>query len=800
MNPFESRLFKFLLPLLLLLNSAIGYASQTAENGKTPAPNIAQSHADMPLEKVSLQLKWLDQFQFAGYYAAKIKGFYEDEGLDVEIRPRDIHRNNIEQVINGEADYSIGDSILLLYQARQQPVVIVAPIFQHSPQVFITLKSSGVNTPYDLDGKEVAFYNNDADGFALEAMLAQIGVKPKYKRFTITSSPTMLSRGEVVAYPGYLSNEPYYLKKHGYEINLIRPMSYGIDLYGDMLFTSKHEASAHPDRVERFKRASIRGWEYALSHKKELAEYIRNELKVDKTLEHLLFEADVIEEMMVSKSMPIGTVDEGRLRFIQDLFKKHGLIDKSFSLKEGIYRPQNPSSKFTRKETEWILQHPIVNVAIDSAWEPIEFVDDEGHFSGISAGYLNYLSQATGITFKPEKNLSWSEAVHKVKTGELDMFSAVVKTEERVQYTNYTEPYLKFPMVIATQRGEPFIADMAKLKGRKVAVVKDYASHEQLKRLYPEIPLLLVDTALSGMEAVSTGKAYAYIDNVAAISHIIKKQNFTNLQISGETPFRADLAMAVRKDWPELQSILQKALNTMSEHTQDQLTDPWLQVAYKKEIEWKALISILGPIVLFLIVISLYTRRLSKLNKDLIHTQQELTDSNQKLAKLSTTDHLTGAFNRGYLDQVLIQESLRSNRYKNPLSMILIDLDDFKKVNDTYGHMVGDEILLQTTQWIQSSIRQTDTFGRWGGEEFLIICPDTQLDQAEILANKICSGIAEETFVENIRQTLSIGVSQYKQKEPINKWITRTDQSLYMAKHQGKNQVVSCIQLLTAKP
>ncbi|MDG6773770.1 diguanylate cyclase [Thiomicrorhabdus sp. ZW0627] len=784
-----SNFSKFLVLSLLCLNWSVSFAVQT--DAKNPTPEKSSN-----LEKVSLQLKWLHQFQFAGYYAAKIKGFYADEGLDVEIRQRDIHRNNIEQVISGEADYSIADSILLLYQARKQPVVIVAPIFQHSPQVFISLKSSGIDSPYKLDGKNVAFYKNDADGFALESMLAEIGVKPKYKRVMITADPEMLSRGEVVAYPGYLSNEPYYLKRHGYEINLIRPMNYGIDLYGDMLFTSQREVTEHPDRVERFRRATIRGWQYAMTHKKEIAKYIQKELNSNKTLDHLLYEADVIEEMMVFKSIPIGTMDEGRLQFIQNLFKKHGLIDKTFPLSEGVYRPQKTSTTFSRKEMEWILHHPVVKVAIDSAWEPIEFVDKKGHFSGISAGYLNYLSQSTGITFQPAKNLSWSEAVHKMKTGELDMYSAVVKTADRTQYTNYTEPYLKFPMVIATQRGEPFIADMAKLKGKTVAAVKDYASHEKLNRLYPEIPLLLVDTAQDGIEAVSKGKAYAYVDNVAAISHIIKTQHFTNIQISGETPFRADLAMAVRKDWPELQSILQKTLNSMDEETRNHLTDPWLQVAYKKEIEWKAFASILGPIILILIIISLYTRRLSQLNRDLVCTQHDLTESNQKLETLSTTDHLTGIFNRSHLDQVLTNESQRSNRHRYPLSMILIDLDDFKKINDTYGHLTGDDILIQSSEWIQSSIRETDTFGRWGGEEFLIICPDTTLDQATVLAEKIRQGIAEQLFTENIKQTLSIGVSQYKSYEPINKWISRTDEALYKAKHQGKNQVVSCLQLL----
>lgn len=91
-------------------------------------------------EKITLQLKWFHQFQFAGFYAAKEKGFYKDVGLDVEIKQRDLKFNNIEQVINGEAQYGVADSILLLYRAKGEPVVLVSPVFQHSPSILYTTK------------------------------------------------------------------------------------------------------------------------------------------------------------------------------------------------------------------------------------------------------------------------------------------------------------------------------------------------------------------------------------------------------------------------------------------------------------------------------------------------------------------------------------------------------------------------------------------------------------------------------------------------------------------------------------
>lgn len=758
--------------------------------------SVQATPAAPSLEKVTLQLKWLHQFQFAGYYAAKIQGFYEEEGLDVEIRQRDLMQNQIHQVINGDAEYGVSDSILLLYQARKEPVVIVAPIFQHSPQVFITLDKSGIQNPYDLQNKDVAFYYKDTDGFSLLAMLEQIDVQPNLKRVVIDANPESLVRGDIVAYPGYLSNEPYLLAQQGHQVRTLHPLNYGIDLYGDMLFTSQKEVQNHPGRVERFKRATLRGWEYALNHKQELAEYIKNELDSDKTLDHLFYEADVIERVIDSKLTPLGTLDEGRLRYILDLFKKHGLTDKSFSLQDGIFRSEEQDIQFTEKELRWIKQHPVVKVAVDRSWAPIEFVDEAGRLNGISASYLNFLKEKTGIQFKAATELQWPEAVKRMENRQLDLYSAVIATEERRDYTLFTQPYLKFPMVIVTQRDHPFIGDLSRLQGKKVAVVRNYAIHEMMARHYPEIRLQLVDSPKSGLKAVSQGQAYAYLDNLAVASHLIKEENFSNLQISGETPFRADVTMAVRNDWPELRSILQKAFDSMDQATRNRLTEHWLQVTYKKEVEWRTALQVLVPLLLILLTAVLYSRRLKRTNQALRQSQQALSESNRKLESLSITDHLTGCFNRGYLDKTMHRESQRINRYGGHLSLILIDLDDFKQVNDRYGHLTGDRVLIDSCAWVRRHIRETDTLGRWGGEEFVIICPDTDLKQAKTLAEKIRAGVEALKLPQAIHQTLSIGVAQYRPDESIDRWVSRTDQALYLAKHRGKNQVLTCLQLV----
>lgn len=435
-------------------------------------------------------------------------------------------------------------------------------------------------------------------------------------------------------------------------------------------------------------------------------------------------------------------------------------------------------------------QHPTVHVAIDQAWGPIEFVTDTGEFSGIASGYLNYLSSKTGISFLPAKTLNWTEAVEQMQAGKLDMYSAVANTPERRQYVDYTEPYLRFSTVIATQKGEQFIGNMKRLNDELVVVVEGYAAHENLRNQYPNIKLMLVKNPKEGLEAVAKGEAYAYIDNIAVISHLIQKNNFSNVQISGESPFRADISMAVRKDWPELTSIIQKTLRGMDEATKNQLTDDWLQITYKKEFEWQTILLILLPLGIALLAFLLHNRRLKTLNGSLIDTQNELHKANNILEQLSITDHLTKAYNRAYLDQTAAKEIQRADRYQTTVSLVLFDLDDFKKVNDTYGHLVGDEVLIKCVEWIQDTIRQTDTFGRWGGEEFILICPNTNLEDASLIADKIRVGVSNLHISSDHRQTISAGVACYQLNEGLESWISRADAALYQAKQQGKNRVV----------
>lgn len=163
-----------------------------------------------------------------------------------------------------------------------------------------------------------------------------------------------------------------------------------------------------------------------------------------------------------------------------------------------------------------------------------------------------------------------------------------------------------------------------------------------------------------------------------------------------------------------------------------------------------------------------------------------------KLEALSVTDQLTGLRNRRYFDDNFVIERQKIKRYDNKLCLIMVDIDHFKQINDEYGHQVGDIVLKEFSTLLQENIRQTDLLSRWGGEEFIILLPETSLDNAVSLAEKIRVAINEGAFSKIGKLTASFGVSKVDPDSDSNREsFYQVDQALYQAKHQGRNRVVA---------
>ena len=302
------------------------------------------------LETVVLQLKWVHQFQFAGFYAAQEMGYYKEAGLQVNFIEGNPNVSMVEEVLSGHAQYGVGNAELLLHRAHGKPVVALAVIFQHSPSVLITRRDSGIDTPDELVGKKVML-RAGVDSAEILAMFINEGISlESITRLDIDVDPNALLDGRADAYHAYETDQPFFFSQADVPISILSPRAYGIDFYGDTLFTSEEELKNHPERVRAFRKASLRGWEYAMTHPDEIIDVIQTRYNSRKNREELLYEAETMREylryeahemrkLLHPELIELGHMNPGRWKHIADTYAGLGMIPRDYDLTGFLYDP-----------------------------------------------------------------------------------------------------------------------------------------------------------------------------------------------------------------------------------------------------------------------------------------------------------------------------------------------------------------------------------------------------------------------------------------------------------------------------
>ncbi|MCK5831863.1 MAG: ABC transporter substrate-binding protein [Methylococcales bacterium] len=288
---------------------------------------------------VSLQLRWYHQFQFAGYYAALEQGFYRQAGLEVSLIEGGLDRPYaIDQVLESNAEFGVSTSGLVLEYLRGKPVITLATIFQKSPATWLMRAESKIKSPSDFAGKSVNLFEDSTE---LKAMFAYDGIPLKKIQFQQNGEGIEeLIAGSSSVIEAYVTNEPFILKQKGIKYRLIQPINYGIDFYGDNLFTHWQFLQDNPKIVKAFVEASLKGWEYAFKHEEEIIQLIHQRYAPQKSLEHLRYEAEEMRKLILPELIQLGHINPNRWQFIAKTFKKLGLTDQDSDLKSFIYQPK----------------------------------------------------------------------------------------------------------------------------------------------------------------------------------------------------------------------------------------------------------------------------------------------------------------------------------------------------------------------------------------------------------------------------------------------------------------------------
>lgn len=432
----------------------------------------------------------------------------------------------------------------------------------------------------------------------------------------------------------------------------------------------------------------------------------------------------------------------------------------------------------TSQEVAWLKQHPQLRVAVRNGWMPVEFQLENQKHKGVSIQYLEKISQLTGIALTVvdyHDNLTPQEA--SVITG--------VRGVPPQGYTLLDTPYLESLNAIYTsvnQVDHTGGLTLEDLSNQRVAVFRSGPMAQKLKTMVPGIKIKLVDIADEAFEYLAAGSIDAYVGNELVLDYHLDFHKIKTVKKSGITPITSKVYMAVSDTSPELRSIFNKATLHIGTNPPD-ILDTWRRNPDHSLTQYLA-----AALAFFAVLLLIQLAKLYRTNK------QQAAAAQHEIWFQANHDFLTKLPNRFQLQQTLHEALNSSSAAQHALGVIIIDVDNFKEINDTAGHAVGDAVLIQVAERIQSVIRAPDVVSRFGGDEFLIVIKKAMHQE---YLNQICTQLiqvmnpAMTVQQKTFNVSISIGAALFPDHSlQAEELVMFADHALYQAKRTGKNKCV----------
>ncbi|CAK9892534.1 MULTISPECIES: EAL domain-containing protein [Pseudomonas] len=285
----------------------------------------------------------------------------------------------------------------------------------------------------------------------------------------------------------------------------------------------------------------------------------------------------------------------------------------------------------TEEEQAWLSAHPQLRLGVDASWPPFEYRDQDGRYQGLAADYIALIQERLGVQFKPIEPISWTAVLEQARKNKLDLLPGIMSTPERQSFLAFTRPYLDFPIVILAHEGGPQPRTIKDLYGLKIAVVENYAPHELLRTHHPDLNLVALPNVSSALQALATDEVDAVVGDLASSIWSLRQLKLDGLYVSGETPYRYQLAMAVPREQKILVGILDKVMADMSPSEISNIQERWVGKVLDHRTLWYDLLIYGLPALLLMIAILAavirVNRRLSSEISRRIALEQELRSS-----------------------------------------------------------------------------------------------------------------------------------------------------------------------------
>jgi len=589
------------------------------------------------LQKVSLQLQWKHQFEFAGFYMAKEKGYYKEVGLDIKIKEFDFGINIVEDVIKGNTTFATGYSSVILDKSLGSDIVLMGTVLQSSPHVLVSLKSSGIKSIRDFKGKKLMINKDAVKSASFSAMFRANEISFNDMELVEQSFniDDLISK-KVDIITAFSSNELYKLKKLGIEYDVWDPKDYGFDFYDVIGYTSGKFLKENRKLVLDYKEASKKGWLYAFNNIEETIDVILKKYNTqNKTREALRYEAQVLKELAFYKNNEFGKIHHNKVQRIFDIYTLLGLTKNKIDIESFIFNRY--ATTLNPFEKQYLKDNKVIKMCNNPNWKPIEFKEDN-EVSGIAIDTMSLLEKKLGITIQHVPTKSWGESQQFLKEKKCDILPAAIKTEKRQKYAKFTKPYLKYKLAIVTTKDKPFTQGVNELveSGKSIARKKSSGLIHKLREKYKNVNIIETKDYLESLQIVSQGKAYCTIATLPIVSYYMKEFALNNLQISGYTDIIYNLSIAIRDDKPELLNIFNKALRSISIQEQEKIYDKWTNIKIEEKFDYTYLLYITLGVFLIIVFISvkhyLLTRQNKLLQSMVDERTKELQDLNEGLA------------------------------------------------------------------------------------------------------------------------------------------------------------------------
>ncbi|MEN8148605.1 MAG: transporter substrate-binding domain-containing protein [Planctomycetota bacterium] len=256
----------------------------------------------------------------------------------------------------------------------------------------------------------------------------------------------------------------------------------------------------------------------------------------------------------------------------------------------------------TNEEKSWLARHPVLRLGVDPAWAPVDFVED-GRHRGIAADVLELLADRLGVRFEFVPGRTWKQVLDAARNREIDVIAAIPMNEERTEFLRFTEPFLQGRAAIFTAADAPAVEGLPDLNGRRVAVIADSFVESRIADGYPEILAVRVGDVKSGLAAVDAGHVFAFVGNFTVGVHTMHQENLGHLKMAKRTSLAQPVRIGVRKDMPELATLLDKALASLGDEDHNAVLARWRSVTVEEDVDytllWQIVLISLGILGLF---------------------------------------------------------------------------------------------------------------------------------------------------------------------------------------------------------